>query len=93
MARIGSLGATVLRLRAIGSLLPVLERRRIAHPKAQDYADFQNRLQQGFATGETGFEDQFARQQSLAPHVRFGSKADIEARLHDVCFTPESGHR
>src|ERR1051325_5493232 len=25
--------------------------------------------------------------------VRFGSKADIEARLPDVRFTPESGHR
>jgi hypothetical protein len=24
--------------------------------------------------------------------VRFGSKADIEARQRDVCFTPESGH-
>jgi hypothetical protein len=30
-------------------------RRRIAHPKAQDYADFKVGLQQGFATGETGF--------------------------------------
>jgi hypothetical protein len=25
--------------------------------------------------------------------VRFGSKADIEARPPDVRFTPESGHR
>ena len=25
--------------------------------------------------------------------VRFGSKADIEARLLDVRFTPKSGHR
>jgi len=24
--------------------------------------------------------------------VRFGSKADIEARPVDVCFTPKSGH-
>jgi hypothetical protein len=26
-------------------------------------------------------------------HVRFGSLADIDARLSDVCFTPKSGHR
>jgi hypothetical protein len=32
-----------------------LERRRIAHPKAQDYADFQGGLQQGFAIREMGF--------------------------------------
>jgi hypothetical protein len=29
-----------LRLRALASLLLALERRRIAHPKAQDYANF-----------------------------------------------------
>jgi hypothetical protein len=34
-------------------------------------------LQQGFAASEMGFKDQFARQQSLAAHVRFGSLADI----------------
>jgi hypothetical protein len=33
---------TVLRLRALAGLLLALERRRIAHPKAQDYADFQS---------------------------------------------------
>jgi hypothetical protein len=27
----------------------------MAYPKAQDYADFQRGLQQGFATGEMGF--------------------------------------
>jgi hypothetical protein len=32
---------TALRLRALASLPLALERRRIAHPKAQDYADFQ----------------------------------------------------
>jgi hypothetical protein len=45
----------------VGSLL-ALERRRMAYPKAQDYADFQRGLQQGFATGEMGFRGQFARQ-------------------------------
>jgi hypothetical protein len=35
-------------------------------------------LQQGFATREMGFSDQFARQQSWPAHVRFGSLADIE---------------
>ena len=24
--------------------------------------------------------------------VRFGSKADMDPRLRDVCFTPNSGH-
>ncbi len=42
----------------------VVERRRIAHPKAEDYANFQVGLQQGFATGEMGFRGDFARQQS-----------------------------
>jgi len=35
----------------------------------------------------------FARQQSRAAHVRFGSKADIQRPLSDVRFTPKSGHR
>jgi hypothetical protein len=47
-----------LRLRALATLLLALERRRIAHPKAQDYACFQRGLQQGFATGEMGLNDQ-----------------------------------
>jgi hypothetical protein len=38
-------------------------RRRIAHPKAKDYADFQLGLQQGFAIGGMGFRGQFALQQ------------------------------
>jgi len=37
-------------------------RRRITFSKAQDYAT--TRLQQGFAVGETGFNDQFALQKS-----------------------------
>ena len=35
-----------------------------------------------------GFRAQFAQQQSWAAHVRYGSKADIEARSNDVRFTP-----
>jgi hypothetical protein len=62
-----------LRLRAIASLLLALERRRIAHPKAQDYADFQGGLQQGFAIREMGFGPKTARRQSETVHVRFGS--------------------
>jgi len=49
-------------------------------------------LQQGFTTGGMGFRGQFAQYQSETAHVRFGSKADIEARLLDVRFTPKSGH-
>jgi hypothetical protein len=44
-----------LRLRALASLLLARERRRIAHPKAQGYAVFKAGLQQGFGTGEMGF--------------------------------------
>jgi hypothetical protein len=40
-----------------------------------------------------GFKRQFARQQSCAAHVRFGSKADIRQLGTDVRFTPKSGHR
>ena len=80
------------RLRALASLLLALERRRIAHPKAKDYANFQVRLQQGFTIGEMGSDCHFAARQSWGPNVRFGSKADIEACLRDVRFTPKSGH-
>jgi len=38
-------------------------------------------------------DEPFARQQSCAAHVRFGSKADIQAPSSDVRFTPKSGHR
>src|SRR5262249_52016052 len=47
-----------LRVRALAPVLLALERRRIAHPKAQDYADFRARLQQGFAT-EMGSDPSF----------------------------------
>jgi hypothetical protein len=36
----------------------------MAYPKAQDYANFQRGLQQGFATSEMGFSGQFALQKS-----------------------------
>jgi len=50
------------------------------------------RLQQGFTTGGIGSDRHFAWQQSPGQNVRFGSKADIEARPINVRFTPESGH-
>jgi len=54
------LGICALRRRdLVGSLLTV-ERRRIAYPKAEDYADFQGGLQQGFAIDKMGFREQFA---------------------------------
>jgi len=68
-------------------------RRRIASPKGQDHADCDCvQLQQGFATGEMGVNDQFALQTSWISHVRFGSKADIGRCPRDVRFTPKSGH-
>ena len=57
-------GISALRLRALASLLLALERRLIAYPKAQDYADLQRGLQQGFAAGEMGFGDQVAQPHS-----------------------------
>jgi len=53
-------GAFALRLRALASLLPALERRRIAIPRLRTTPIFKPGLQQGFATGEMGFNDQFA---------------------------------
>jgi hypothetical protein len=53
-----------LLLRAVATLLLALERRRIAHPRLRDCADFQVGLQQGFATDEMGFNDKFALQKS-----------------------------
>jgi hypothetical protein len=42
--------------------------------------------------GGMGFDGHFARQQSSAANIRFGSKADIEASVPYVRFTPQSGH-
>jgi hypothetical protein len=65
-------GISASRRRALVGSLPALERRRIAYPKAQDYADFKVGLQQGFATSEIGLNDQFALQKSRNAHVAFG---------------------
>jgi hypothetical protein len=46
------------------------------------------RLQQGFATGEMGFNRHFAQQQALNPDVRKGSQADMPWSNRDVRFTP-----
>jgi hypothetical protein len=54
-----------LRPRALVALLLAVERRRIAHPKAQGYAGIKVGLHQGFATGEMGFNDKFALQKIL----------------------------
>jgi hypothetical protein len=43
-------------------------RRRIAFPKAGT-TPIKTRLQQGFATSEIGFNDQFALQKSIKAHV------------------------
>jgi len=82
-----------LRLRALASLPPALERRRIAHPKLRITLIFKVRLQQGFSAGEMGVQGSDCRAQFQAADVRFGSKADIEACLRDVRFTPEIRHR
>jgi hypothetical protein len=48
-----------LRLRALDSLPLALERRRIAHPKAQDYADFQSTITAGICDRRNGASGQF----------------------------------
>jgi hypothetical protein len=54
----------VLRRRALACSLPALERRRIAHiPRLRSTPIFKGGLQQGFATGEMGFNRHFATQQ------------------------------
>jgi hypothetical protein len=62
------------------------------HPKAQDYADFQSGITAGICVRRNGVQGFFAWQQFFETDVRFGSKADIEARPGNVRFTPESGH-
>jgi hypothetical protein len=64
-------------------------RRRIAFTEAGT-TPTRTRLHQGFAPREMGFRGQFARQQTLAAHVRFGSKADITDGRSDVRFTPKA---
>jgi hypothetical protein len=59
-------------------------------PQGSGPRQLRRRLQQGFATGEMGFRGQFARQQSRAAHVRFGSLAAAPADGGHVRFTPES---
>jgi hypothetical protein len=46
-------------------------------PEAMARADCGEYRQQGFALGEKGFKQRFARQQSSAADVPFGSKADM----------------
>ena len=46
----------------------------------------------GIYDRRNGVQRHFAWQQCLGPNVRFGSKADIEARPINVRFTPNSGH-
>jgi hypothetical protein len=48
-------------------------------------------LQQGFALGEIGYSDPFARQQFSVAYVRLGLQADMSLLNRDVRFTPESG--
>src|ERR1700745_3918547 len=68
--------------RALASLPLALERRRIA--QGRDYADVQSEITAGICDRRNGVPGQFARQQSLAAHVRFGSKADISPGLSHV---------
>jgi hypothetical protein len=60
--RIASEWATRAR-RSLKFMLLALERRRIAHPKAEDYADFQRAITAGICDGRNGVKVQFARQQ------------------------------
>jgi hypothetical protein len=55
-------GVSVFRCRALADWPLALERRRIAHPKIQDYADFAIGLQQGFTVDEMGQRPSFPGQ-------------------------------
>src|SRR5262249_574684 len=70
---VGALLRFALRRRVLALSLLAVERRRIADPKAQDYADIPRALQHRFATGEMGANRHFAWQQCPGPNVRFGS--------------------
>src|SRR6516162_351217 len=55
-------------------------RRRIASPQVREgHSSGSDRYPESDLTGSSA-------------NVRFGSEADIGARSHHVCFTPESGH-
>src|SRR5689334_2942517 len=56
-------------------------------------SSYEPQFKQETAICEMGSTRDLAKQQFWEAHVRFGSKADIEAPPPDVCFTPESGHR
>src|SRR6516165_5088079 len=79
-----------LRLRALGSLLLALERRRIAHPKGLGLRRFSKSITAGICDRRNGYRSNCAAKRTA--HVRFGSKADIGARPRDVRFTPQSRH-
>jgi hypothetical protein len=61
----GRFAFIALRRRALVCLPLALERRRMAYPKAQDYACFQRGLQKRIAIGEMVFNDQLALQKIL----------------------------
>src|SRR6516165_4798673 len=49
-------GVTAVPRRLLAALLPDLERRRIAKPKAQDYADFQSAITAGICDRRNGVQ-------------------------------------
>jgi hypothetical protein len=78
-------GVAAFRRRDLTDAEPALERRRIAHPKGLGLRRLKG-LQQGFAVGEMGFNNQFALQ-NPERSLSGGSLADIPARPPDVRFT------
>jgi len=50
-------------------------------------------LQQGFALGEIGYSDPFARQQFSVAYVRLGLQADMSLLNRDVRYFPVCRHR
>jgi len=65
-------------------MLLALERRRIVHPKAQDYADFQNEITAGICDRRNGGQRSFCAAAISKAHVRSGSKRDMRTRSSDV---------
>jgi hypothetical protein len=67
---------SALRLRALASLLLVLERRRIARPKARDHANFQSDITAVICRRRNGVQGEFALQKSRKPDISDGSKSE-----------------
>jgi hypothetical protein len=72
-------------------LLLAIERRRIAHPKAQDYADFPSGITAPICDRRNGVQKAIPRgSKSRSPISALGPEADIASRPRYVHFAPKA---